>query len=51
MPKVATTFGRALGPAGKMPSPQLGILMEVNDKAIKEIKNKVNNILKIKIKS
>ena len=50
MPKVATTFGRALGPAGKMPSPQLGILMEVNDKAIKEIKNKVNNILKIKIK-
>src|SRR3972149_6506115 len=25
MPKVATAFGRALGPAGKMPSPQLGI--------------------------
>lgn len=26
MPKVATTFGRFLGPAGKMPSPQLGII-------------------------
>ena len=50
MPKVATTFGRVLGPSGKMPSPQLGIIMDVNDKAINEIKNKVNNILKIKIK-
>ena len=50
MPKVATTFGRVLGPAGKMPSPQLGIIMDANDKAINEIKDKVNNILKIKIK-
>ena len=50
MPKVATTFGRVLGPAGKMPSPQLGIIMEVSDKAINDLKNKVNNILKIKIK-
>jgi len=50
MPKVATTFGRVLGPAGKMPSPQLGIIMDVNDKAITDLKNKVNNILKIKIK-
>ena len=30
MPKVATTFGRVLGPAGKMPSPQLGIIMDAN---------------------
>lgn len=50
MPKVATTFGRVLGPAGKMPSPQLGIIMDVNDKTINDLKNKVNNILKIKIK-
>lgn len=50
MPKVATTFGRVLGPAGKMPSPQLGILMDVDDKAINELKAKVNNILKIKVK-
>lgn len=50
MPKVATTFGRVLGPAGKMPSPQLGILMEVTDKAIEEIKKKINTSIKIKTK-
>ena len=50
MPKVATTFGRALGPAGKMPSPQLGILTEINDKTIEEIKNKINNSIKIRSK-
>ena len=50
MPKVATTFGRSLGPAGKMPSPQLGIIIYAEDKAISDLKNKVNNILKIKIK-
>jgi large subunit ribosomal protein L1 len=50
MPKIATIFGKALGPAGKMPSPQLGIIMNVNDKAINEIKNKINNSLKIRIK-
>jgi large subunit ribosomal protein L1 len=50
MPKVATTFGRVLGPAGKMPSPQLGILMDVNDKAIEDLKEKINNSIKIKIK-
>jgi large subunit ribosomal protein L1 len=50
MPKIATTFGRALGPAGKMPSPQLGILMDVNDKSLNELKEKINNSLKIKTK-
>ena len=50
MPIVATTFGRALGPAGKMPSPQLGLLMEVNDKTIEELKNKINSSIKIRTK-
>jgi len=50
MPKVATTFGRALGPAGKMPSPQLGILMNVNEKEIEDLKKRINNTLKIKVK-
>jgi large subunit ribosomal protein L1 len=50
MPFVATTFGRVLGPAGKMPSPQLGILMDVNDKAINELKEKINSSVKIKTK-
>jgi large subunit ribosomal protein L1 len=50
MPKVATTFGRALGPTGKMPSPQLGILMDVNDKTVKELKEKINSSVKIRTK-
>jgi len=50
MPKVATTFGRALGPAGKMPSPQIGILADVNEKAINELKKTINNSLKIRTK-
>jgi large subunit ribosomal protein L1 len=50
MPKVATTFGRALGPAGKMPSPQLGILADVNEKSINGLKKTINNNLKIRIK-
>jgi len=49
MPIVATTFGRVLGPAGKMPSPQLGILMNVNDQAIEELKTKINNGVKIRV--
>ncbi|MCX6749468.1 MAG: ribosomal L1 domain-containing protein [Candidatus Pacearchaeota archaeon] len=50
MPKVASVFGKVLGPAGKMPSPQLGILMDVNDKNIEDIKKKIENSLKIRIK-
>ena len=50
MPKVASIFGRVLGPAGKMPSHQLGILMDVNDKAIEEVKKKINNSLRIRVK-
>jgi len=50
MPKVATTFGRVLGPAGKMPSPQLGIILNADDKTIEELKEKINNSLKIRTK-
>jgi large subunit ribosomal protein L1 len=50
MPKVATTFGRALGPTGKMPSPQLGILLNADEKSINEIKEKVNKGVKIRTK-
>ena len=32
MPAIATSFGRVLGPAGKMPSPQLGILPNEDEK-------------------
>jgi large subunit ribosomal protein L1 len=50
MPKVATIFGKVLGPAGKMPSPQLGILMDVNEKTLEEVKKRIGSSVKIRIK-
>ena len=50
MAGVATAFGRALGPVGKMPSPQLGIIANVNEKEINEIKNRINRSVKVKTK-
>lgn len=51
MPAVATSFGRALGPTGKMPSPQLGILPPSEDEAsIKALVTKVGSITKIRPK-
>lgn len=50
MPKVATTFGRVLGPAGKMPSPQMGIVLNADDKSINELKEKINSTIKIRVK-
>ena len=50
MPKVATVFGKVLGPSGKMPSPQLGILLNADEKSIAEVKEKINTSLKIKLK-
>jgi large subunit ribosomal protein L1 len=50
MPKVATVFGRVLGPSGKMPSPQLGIVQSAEDKSIPELKEKINHSIKIRSK-
>lgn len=50
MQKVAATFGRVLGPVGKMPSPQLGLLVNVDDKAVDALKEKVNHSIKIRAK-
>lgn len=50
MPKVATVFGRVLGPAGKMPSPQLGVIAQSDEQLIEELKKKINNTVKLKVK-
>ncbi len=50
MPKIATTFGRILGPAGKMPSPQMGILAGTGEKEIEDVRKKINNSIRIKVK-
>lgn len=50
MPKVATVFGKVLGPAGKMPSPQLGVLMKEEGKDIKELLKKIEQSVKVRAK-
>jgi len=47
MPAVATTFGRTLGPSGKMPSPQLGILISEDEKLIKETVEKISSTVRV----
>lgn len=51
MPSVATTFGKVLGPAGKMPSPQLGIIPPTEDpKAIQETLDRIATSIKVRAK-
>jgi len=50
MPAIATSFGRVLGPVGKMPSPQLGILPNEEEQTIEAIKKKANSTIKIMVK-
>ena len=50
MPSVATTFGKALGPTGKMPSPQLGIITQETSEAINPLLEKISKSVKIRVK-
>jgi len=50
MPAVATSFGRILGPVGKMPSPQMGILPSEDDKMVEGLLNKINSSVRVRVK-
>ena len=50
MPSVASTFGKALGPSGKMPSPQLGVITEETPAVIKSLLEKISKSVKIRIR-
>jgi len=49
MPAVATTFGKVLGPSGKMPSPQLGVVAKEDDASVKQLLEKINKSIKIRV--
>ena len=50
MPSVASSFGRILGPTGKMPSPQLGIIPSEDDKIVEGVLNRINSTVRVKVK-
>ena len=50
MPAIASGFGKYLGPAGKMPSPQLGIIGKEDDPTIHETIKKAEKSVKVKTK-
>ena len=50
MPQIASNFGKALGPSGKMPSPQLGILAKEDDASIESLLERINKSIKIRVK-
>jgi len=50
MPSVAAAFGKVLGPAGKMPSPQLGIVVDESPTSIKNLVDKISKSVKLRVK-
>lgn len=50
MPTIAAALGKYLGPAGKMPSPQLGIVRNETDAEIKECMRKLERVVRVKSK-
>lgn len=50
MANVATKFGRFLGPLGKMPSPQAGLVMQETEQNIKDAIAKMSNSTKLRVK-
>ncbi len=47
---VATKFGRVLGPVGKMPTPQAGVVMQETDANINAMVDKLSKSTKLRVK-
>lgn len=50
MAPVATKFGRALGPTGKMPSPQAGIMPTDDEESVAKMLDKMKKVVRVRIK-
>lgn len=50
MAAVATKFGRTLGPLGKMPTPQAGVIMQETDENVKAMIEKMSQSTKVRVK-
>lgn len=50
MPSIASVFGKYLGSAGKMPSPQLGMITTDSESEIRKMIEKIEKTIRIKIK-
>lgn len=50
MKDIAAKFGRTLGPSGKMPSPQLGVILKEDGETIKEVVDKMNKSIRVRTK-
>ncbi len=48
MQKIASNFGKYLGPRGKMPSPELGIVQEEKDDKIKNLVKRLEKIVRLR---
>ncbi len=50
MPSVASSFGRYLGPSGKMPNPQFGVIKQGTEQEIKTLLDKLEKIARVRSK-